>query len=256
MMSGLVPPRVASAIRYLRLYADSPDQWRISGGDCPLCGRSAFVSLRASPFMTRCFRCAANVTNLSLSPVIAKHFRGDYSGRRAYELSTFGATLKWLRRHFPDVTTSEFFPEEPLGELVNGILNQDVQHLTFADGSFDVVTSNQVMEHVPDDVQGFRECLRVLKPGGALVFSVPLRDIPATAAKATVNDDGSIQIIGEPEYHDSRLGGPRSALCFWHHSIHDISERVSGAGFSRVDLVEVTVCKAQRSPEVVVYAVK
>jgi ubiquinone/menaquinone biosynthesis C-methylase UbiE len=53
-------------------------------------------------------------------------------------------------------------PDEKLGERINGIFNQDVQHLTFSDASFDVVTSNQVFEHVPDDIKGYAECLRVL----------------------------------------------------------------------------------------------
>jgi SAM-dependent methyltransferase len=255
-MATLISPRVASAIRYLSAYSGSPVHWRVSSGDCPLCGGTVFISLHASPFMTRCVRCTANVTNLSLAPVIAKHFGGHYAGRTAYELSTFGSTLKWLQRHFASVTVSEYFPDKPFGSVVDGIVNQDVQRLTFPDESFDLVTSNQVMEHVPDDILGFSESLRVLKPGGALVFSVPLRDIPKTERKAYVDAAGCVQIIGEPEYHDSRLGGPGSALCFWHHSVHDIAERVQQVGFSEARLVKVTLCKAQRTPELVVYAVK
>lgn len=206
--------------------------------------------------MTRCFRCTANVTNLSLAPVIAQHFGGCYVGRSAYELSTFGSTLKWLRSRFSLVKTSEFFPKKPFGSFVDGVLNQDVQHLTFADGSFDLVTHNQVFEHVQDDVQGFHEILRVLKPGGAMVACIPLHDIPETKRKAYLGAHGSLQFIGEPEYHDSRLGGPRSAPVFWHHSIHDLRQRVHSVGFSHVELVDVIICKAQRRPEIVVYAVK
>lgn len=206
--------------------------------------------------MTRCVRCTANVTNLSLPPVIAGHFGGAYDGRVAYELSTFGSTLKWLKRKFSSVTTSEFFPDKPLGNYVDGILNEDVQCLTFGDNSFDLVTHNQVFEHVPDDIRGFQEILRVLKPGGAMVASLPMHDIPATTRKAYLDAQGILKFISAPEYHDSRLGGPRSAPVFWHHSVHDVRQRLFSVGFTRAELVDVTICEVQRKPEKVIYAVK
>jgi len=45
--------------------------------------------------------------------------------------------------------------------------------LPFAASSFDVVMASDVLEHIGDDVGAVREIGRVLKPGGALVFSVP-----------------------------------------------------------------------------------
>jgi len=44
----------------------------------------------------------------------------------------------------------------------------------FSDGRFDLVTAFDVIEHVVDDRRVFSELTRVLKPGGCLVFSVPL----------------------------------------------------------------------------------
>jgi hypothetical protein len=58
-----------------------------------------------------------------------------------------------------------------------------------------------------------------------------------------------------PEYHDSRRGGPCSALCFWRHSRHDIAARVSSAGF-QTRLVELRFPAALREATFVVYAVK
>jgi len=250
----LLPPRLASAATYLATYADPPHRWRIGRGECPRCGPANFIALHPSPFMTRCLSCKANVTNLSLVPVIRAHFRDDVADKSAYELSTYGSTLDWLRSRFRQVTASEYFPGLPFGEASDGVLNQDVQQLTFADATFDLVTSNQVFEHVPDDLRGFRECRRVLRPGGAMVMSVPLRDIPATQRRAALDHAGRIEFEGTPEYHDSRLGGPHSAPVFWHHSRHDIAERVKSAGFESVQLVEVMLAKVQGSPELVIYA--
>ncbi|MFM7853918.1 MAG: class I SAM-dependent methyltransferase, partial [Flammeovirgaceae bacterium] len=105
----------------------------------------------------------------SLIPVIKEHTHNDYT-QSAYELSSYGSTYDFLKRHFANTTASEYMPGEKLGERINGIFNQDVQQLTFADATFDIVTSNQVFEHVPDDVKVYAECLRVLRPGGGTYF--------------------------------------------------------------------------------------
>jgi ubiquinone/menaquinone biosynthesis C-methylase UbiE len=47
----------------------------------------------------------------------------------------------------------------------------DVEQLPFADASFDVVLSRYSAHHWPRPQQGLNECLRVLRPGGLLLFS-------------------------------------------------------------------------------------
>lgn len=151
-------------------------------------------------------------------------------------MSTYGATLSFLRRQNIDVQTSEYFPGVKSGERVDGVLNQDVQRTSFPDEHFDLVTSNQVFEHVEDDIEGYRECFRVLKNQGALIFSVPLHDLPKTRQLAYHVEDRLVYLT-PPEYHSSRLSGPNSVLTYWHHSIHDICARVASVGFE-VSLVE------------------
>jgi SAM-dependent methyltransferase len=52
-------------------------------------------------------------------------------------------------------------------------LQGDALNLPFADDSFDVVTMLDVLEHLRDDCCALEEVHRVLRPGGALVMSVP-----------------------------------------------------------------------------------
>ncbi len=49
--------------------------------------------------------------------------------------------------------------------------------LPFEDGVFDLVTNNQVMEHVGDLESVLREIHRVLKPGGTVLSIFPARDV-------------------------------------------------------------------------------
>jgi SAM-dependent methyltransferase len=50
----------------------------------------------------------------------------------------------------------------------------EITALPFADGVFQLVTAFDVVEHVADDHQALTELTRVLRPGGRLIFSVPL----------------------------------------------------------------------------------
>ena len=52
------------------------------------------------------------------------------------------------------------------------------KQLPFDDGSFDVVFSHEVIEHVDDDRQAAREMVRVLAPGGRIVIFCPNRLYP------------------------------------------------------------------------------
>jgi len=247
--------RLQAVYRYLNYWAEPVHKWRTSMGECPMCGRRPFLSMGPSPLMTRCLSCAATATNLSLIPVVQEHVGDRASAKDAYELSTYGATLKWLETHMHSTTKSEFFEDHPTGTRVEGVLNQDIQKLTFQEGSFDVVTSNQVFEHVADDVAGYKEIHRVLRPGGALIFSVPMYDTPSTLQTAELKD-GKVMFFGEPEYHDSRIGGAKSAPVFWRHSQRDICSRVTQAGFSKTELKDIYIAPSQRIPALVVYAVK
>jgi ubiquinone/menaquinone biosynthesis C-methylase UbiE len=140
--------------------------------------------------------------------------------------------------------------------MIDGVRNEDVEQLTFAAESFDLVTSNGVFEHVNHDERGYREIHRVLRRGGAMIMSVPLYGLPMTQRLSHYRTDGTLEWLGPPEYHDSRHGGALSAPVVWYHSRHDIVPRVQAAGFAEVSLVEVLLTPAQREPYLVVRAVK
>ncbi len=157
--------RYSTLIFHYLSRADAVYKWKISQNNCPLCGKSYFISLGQRPILIRCLKCKSTATNLSLIPIIKEHINGDFN-KVVYELSSYGSTLDFLKSHFSKVATSEYFPDKNSGEFVDGILNQDVQKLTFNDNEFDIITSSQVFEHVPDDIKGFSECFRVLRKGG------------------------------------------------------------------------------------------
>ena len=58
--------------------------------------------------------------------------------------------------------------------LYGHLASMDARALKFADGVFATVFANCVMEHIPDLDLVLAECRRVLRPGGALIATVPL----------------------------------------------------------------------------------
>lgn len=85
------------------------------------------------------------------------------------------------------------------------------------------------------DLKGFQELRRVLKPGGLLLFTVPLSGKSRTLERARLTEHG-IEHFVDPAYHDDPILGPRAALAFRDYGL-DILDRLTLAGFSQCRLV-------------------
>jgi SAM-dependent methyltransferase len=59
-----------------------------------------------------------------------------------------------------------------------GILNAAGEALPLPSGTFDLVLSHEVLEHVQDDARAVQEMVRVLKPGGRMLVFAPNRGYP------------------------------------------------------------------------------
>ncbi len=210
-------------------------------GSCPNCGPTVFLRWRQSEMAVRCLRCRATPVTLSL--VVALHVTLARLGiglRHCHvlELSSRGALVRFLQRRAAKATLCEYFDDVPPGATKNGILCQDVQRLPFADASFDVCTCTEVFEHVPGDTAGFRELFQVLKPGGLLVFTVPLSAAAQTIERAALTANGVVLLL-PPEYHGDRLRGANKVLCYRNYG-QDILLRVGAAGFSHAGIHDGT----------------
>jgi SAM-dependent methyltransferase len=100
-------------------------------------------------------------------------------GRHAFELARRGHRVVALD-FAPDevLSTRDTFATmvgagEVTSDVVAGVLRGDATRLPFADHTFDAVIASEVLEHVHDDTTGLAELVRVLRPGGAFVATVP-----------------------------------------------------------------------------------
>ena len=213
-----------------------PGEIRLRFGKCPLCGWTAFVKWRANAMATRCVSCQATPIAMGMGVVLAEKVPG-FRDMKMYELSSMGPFFRFLAREVKDLTYSEYFDDVPSGTFVGGIQCQDVQRLSFGDGRFDVCTSTEVFEHVPDDLRGFREIRRVLAPGGGFLFTVPLHDAERTVERARMENGVLIHLL-PPEYHEDNIRGRHKVLVYRDYG-RDIVERLRSAGFADPEVVPV-----------------
>lgn len=221
--------RIRTAISML-----NPPAFRIKAQPCEACNNPILVKFDDNEHMVRCIRCGANPINMSVIAAIKAH-APNLESSMVYELSFKGPLFEYLNKNTGQLSYSEYLDNVEPGEYIDGIQCQNVEHLTFPDDSFDLCTSVDVFEHVADDVRGFSEILRVLKPKGLFIFTVPMHENPETVERATI-ENGKLRYLLPPEYHDDPLRGANSALVFRDYG-RDVSQRLKAQGFSTVDLV-------------------
>ena len=198
-------------------------------GRCPFCGLTLLVPANRDGDRrdVRCAGCSAGVVQLSIGWAL-REVIGSLETRDACELSARGQLAAHLRRRARSVATSEYFPGVAPGALHEGVRCEDVQRLTYADASFDLVTHTEVLEHVPDDARALAELLRVLRPAGVMLFTIPMHSGPHTVERARERE-GVIEHLLEPVHHADPLR-PEGILAFRDYG-RDILDRLRGAGF-------------------------
>ena len=119
----------------------------------------------------------------------------------------------------------------------------DMQALPYQYGTFDLVIHSDTLEHIDDPVKALTECRRVLKPGGALCFTVPV-----VAGRLSRNRRGLPN-----SYHGAPTTGAEDYVVHTEFGA-DVWEFVARAGFSRIavltlDYPTATAVMAQNGPD-------
>lgn len=69
---------------------------------------------------------------------------------------------------------SDYFEDVPVGQYAReSVTCEYVCNLTFSEESFDLVISQDVIEHVSDPDKAFRNIDKILKPNSVHIFTVP-----------------------------------------------------------------------------------
>lgn len=202
------------------------DFLRVSGF-CPIC--ECQVTFKSKQEWLRdhfiCPQCQSIPRERALMQTIKTFFPG-YKNLAVHESSpgNRGASVK-LRKVCQNYTCSHYYQELPPGEIhpKDGIRCENMEALTFQDESFDLFISQDVMEHIFNPEKAFKEIARVLKPGGAHIFTVPLINKEKTSERwASRDNNGRIINHHEPEYHGNPISKKGSLVTM--HWGYDIAE--------------------------------
>ena len=226
-----------------------------------------------------CVTCDSNVTFESFHPWLRDHFlcsncrsipreralmlaieRFFPSWRefRVHESSPCGrgASVK-LRKECREYIGSHFFPDVPPGEThASGWRCENLEALSFPDESFDMVVTQDVMEHILDPAKAFAEIARTLKPGGSHVFTVPIvRKEKASQVRAVRHPNGQVEHLLPENYHGNPIDANGSLVTIdWGYDIVPFIEAHSGllttlvyfddlAHGIRAELIEVLISR-------------
>jgi SAM-dependent methyltransferase len=135
-----------------------------------------------------------------------------------------------LRGLYPRFIGSEYMVDSAQLKDMWPIPSEDLTALSFDDNLFDMIVTNEVIEHVPSIDKALREMHRVLRPGGWHIGTHPFAYVNQNSILKSEIIDGRIVHRMEPEYHGNPINDAGS-LVFevpgW-----DIIERAKKAGFS------------------------
>ena len=137
-----------------------------------------------------------------------------FGGWEALSIHESSPSNDFIARHSKNYSSSQFLEDVPFGEVRDGTRSETLEHLTYPDSSFDLVITKDVFEHVMDPAAAARDIARVLKPGGAHVFTAPKHSFLARSNQRARHERGEIEYLEEPAYHGNPVGDGR-ALVTW-----------------------------------------
>lgn len=116
-----------------------------------------------------------------------------------------GASVK-LQKECRNYLSAFYFQGKELGTMVDCYRNENLEDLTMEDMSFDLVVTQDVMEHLYYPEKAFKEIARVLKPGGAHIFTVPLVNNHRPSEKwAILGQNEEPVFLKTPEFHGNPI---------------------------------------------------
>ncbi len=145
------------------LWPELIDQWELSPEEV------AYINLQQG---LCCTECKNNLRTMTLAASITRAF--GFTG----SLKNFCRDDDRIRQ----LTVIEINPAKNLSPVLQTLPKHelhsfpqlDMQQMSFADSSIDIILHSDTLEHVPNPKAALKESERVLKPGGHLFYTVPI----------------------------------------------------------------------------------
>jgi len=226
---------------------------------CSICGSSLdfITQIGFSQRESLCPTCGSSKRNSDLAKIILDTFlpgstvslktvASKLSSLSIFEAQASGPVHNFLK-DLPHYNCSEYFDDIPNGKRnKDGILCENLQNLSFPEETFDLVITQDVLEHVTYPEKAFSEINRVLKPGGYHIFTIPYHETKQTLRRIVV-ENGEKTHKYPQVYHGDPLR-EQGALVFTDFG-SDMNTMIENLGFS----LETIPCETWYSPREIPY---
>jgi SAM-dependent methyltransferase len=199
-------------------------------GYCPLCEAPTFFIECGSWLRDQyiCHTCGSIPRNRALVQAL-NFFFPDWKELTIHESSPGGVLSDYLERNAKGYSSSHYYQDIPRGQYSGKFRSEDLSQLTFPDNSFDLFITSDVFEHVMEPARAFREIARVLKPGGAHLFTMPwYPQLKQSVQRAKMEGD-SFVYLQEPVYHGNPIDETGSLVTYdWGLDFPELIHKESG----------------------------
>lgn len=178
---------------------------RANTGNCPICEKRTLFIERGSWLRDNylCINCRS-IPRFRAIIYVLKMLFPEYRDMTIHESSPGGASSDKIRKECPNYIPTHFFQGIPYGTYKDGIRCESLEEMTFSDNSFDLVVTQDVLEHVLSPAKAFSEIARTLRPGGAHLFTVPYYHREKSFVRAAQASEG-ITYFAEKEFHGNPI---------------------------------------------------
>lgn len=138
-----------------------------------------------------------------------------FPGWETCDLHESSPSNDYIARYSQRYQSSQYLPGVRPGDTVDDVRCETIEALTFPDASLDLFVTQDVLEHVFHPAAAIREIHRVLRPGGAHIFTAPKhKGLIATVQRACLRPGGTIDYPLPAEYHGNPVGDGRALVTY------------------------------------------
>lgn len=233
------------------------------GGFCPACEAQTTFAADGPYFRNtlKCSKCKTAPRHRALMHVLSQYFPNWRSFKIHESSPGWDIISQRLARECRDYIASQYDPSVSSGTVVEAprlpckkYRSENLEKQTFQDGSFDLVITQDVFEHLFRADLAIKEIARTLRPGGATLMTIPIvRKNQASRRRAALVAGRVTNLIEPAEFHGNPISGEGALVTIdWGYDVVGYLQHHSGLSFMmiqidnidlgiRADLIEVLV---------------
>ncbi len=157
----------------------------------------------------KCMKCNSIPRQRHLQKILDNFF-SNWESQSVHESSPSNNFISTISKD--NYSCSQFFNNVQPGHYFQNTRCENLEQLTFADEVFDIFITQDVLEHVFNPEKAVSEIMRVLKTGGAHIFTVPKHKSLQMSYPRAILKNGQVTHLKVDEYHGNPIGDGRSLV--------------------------------------------